>query len=120
MTSMEAIALKIGPGDPVKFYDFDRLLKMYPSKSHEGISTDAGLPFGFRSTFFEETGKSKLFFIREVSTNLDTVGAPKALALPFVIADREYFWFFDLKLFDPHATKKYRNNFDDLFNEIMG
>ena len=116
MTDAEAKELNIQPGDIVKFYDYNYLVRNYSGGNQE-IYTEAGLPSDFLTECFYDSGKSIPMSVIGTSSS---DGIIRFLQIEYFSGVQRATWWFDLKLFDPDATKKYRNNFDDLFNEIMG
>lgn len=116
MTDAEAKELNIKPGDIVKFYDYNYLVRNYSGGNQE-IYTEAGLPGNFRTECFYDSGKSIPMSVIDISSS---DGIIRFLQIEYFSCVQRITWWFDLKLFDPSFNAEKDNKLDELFAMILG
>lgn len=121
MTDAEAKELNIKPGDIVKFYDYDYLVRNYPGRNplspETEIYTEAGLPSDFLTECFYDSGKSIPMSVIDTSSS---DGIIRFLQIEYFSGVQRATWWFDLKLFDPSFNVEKNNKFNELFAMILG
>lgn len=116
MTDAEAKELNIQPGDIVKFYDYNYLVRNYSGGNQE-IYTEAGLPSDFLTECFYDSGKSIPMSVIGTSSS---DGIIRFLQIEYFSGVQRATWWFDLKLFDPSFNAEKNNKFNELFAMILG
>lgn len=116
MTDAEAKELNIKPGDIVKFYDYNYLVRNYSGGNQE-IYTEAGLPSDFLTECFYDSGKSIPMSVIDTSSS---DGIIRFLLIEYFSGVQRATWWFDLKLFDPSFNVEKDNKFNELFAMILG